>query len=405
MYEYLRKFRKHFPNRKFFQLIDKVYEMKNLREAWKKVKSNKGCAGIDKQSISDFQKQSEMFLSEIQRAVKNETYEPCPTLRKFIPKGENKVRPLGIPTVKDRILQQATKNVMEQIFEMKFLDCSYGYRPGRNAQQAVKEIKNCIEQGYIWVIDADVQKFFDSVDHELLMSFIAEEISDGKVLNLIESWLKAGVMNQGKHEETMVGTPQGGVISPLLANIYLHEMDEQITKIDSIRLVRYADDFVILCRTKEQAEKAMKRVINMLNKLKLQLNKTKTKIVNVNRESFEFLGFKLKRACGKVFITPKKDAIKKFKETIRIITWRNQPAKPEEVAGRLNSVIRGWGNYYKIGNIKRIFERLDCWIRTRMRTFIEKKKSCYAKARIPNRVLKSEYKLASLMTLIIPHSL
>jgi len=405
MFEYLRKFREHFPGRKFFQLIDKVYEMKNLKEAWKKVKSNKGCAGIDKQSISDFQKQSEMHLKEIQRAVKNGMYEPMPTLRRLIPKGDNKVRALGIPTVKDRILQQATKNVIEQIFEMKFLDCSYGYRPNKSAHQAVEQIKKYVEQGYIWVIDADVEKFFDSVDHKLLMGFVAKEISDGKVLNLIESWLKAGVMNEGKREETVVGTPQGGTVSPLLANIYLHEMDIEITKIDSVRLVRYADDFVILCKTKEDAERTMKQVKEILTGLKLRLNKAKTKIVNVNRESFEFLGFKLKRAGGKVFVIPKRKSIEKFKEAIRRVTWRRQPVKPEEMIGRLNSVIRGWGNYFKIGNVKRLFERLDGWIRTRVRTFIERKKSEYAKARISNYVLKSGYKLTSLMTLIKPHSL
>ena len=405
MFEYLRKFREHFPGRKFFQLIDKVYEMKNLKEAWKKVKSNKGCAGIDKQSISDFQKQSEMHLKEIQRAVKNGMYEPMPTLRRLIPKGDNKVRALGIPTVKDRILQQATKNVIEQIFEMKFLDCSYGYRPNKSAHQAVEQIKKYVEQGYIWVIDADVEKFFDSVDHKLLMGFVAKEISDGKVLNLIESWLKAGVMNEGKREETVVGTPQGGTVSPLLANIYLHEMDIEITKIDSVRLVRYADDFVILCKTKEDAERTMKQVKEILTGLKLRLNKAKTKIVNLNRESFEFLGFKLKRAGGKVFVIPKRKSIEKFKEAIRRVTWRRQPVKPEEMIGRLNSVIRGWGNYFKIGNVKRLFERLDGWIRTRVRTFIERKKSEYAKARISNYVLKSGYKLTSLMTLIKPHSL
>jgi len=405
MFEYLRKFREHFPNRKFFQVIDKIYEMRNLNDAWKKVKSNKGCAGIDKQSIADFQKQSEMHLKEIQRAVKNGMYEPMPTLRRLIPKGDNKFRPLGIPTVKDRILQQATKNVIEQIFEMKFIDCSYGYRPNKSAQQAVKQIKNYIDQGYIWVIDADVEKFFDSVDHKLLMGFVAEEISDGKVLSLVESWLKAGVMNKGKQEETPVGTPQGGVISPLLANIYLHEMDKQVFNIDRIQLVRYADDFVILCKTKEDAERTMKQVKEILTGLKLRLNKTKTKIVNVNRESFEFLGFKLKRACGKVFVTPRKKTIDKFKQAIRRVTWRKQPAKLEEMIGRLNSVIRGWGNYFKIGNVKTMFCRLDQWIRTRVRTFIEKKKSEYAKVRIPNYVLKSEYKLASLITLIKPHSL
>jgi RNA-directed DNA polymerase len=405
MYEYLRKFRKHFPNRKFFQLVDKIYEMKNLQEAWRKVKSNSGCAGIDKQTISEFQKQSERYLNEIQRKVKNGTYNPMPTLRKFIPKGKNKVRPLGIPTVKDRVLQQATKNVIEQIFEMKFLDCSYGYRPNRNAQQAVKQIKNYMNHGYKWVIDADVEKFFDSVDHQILMSFVADEISDSKVLNLIESWLKAGVMNQGKKEETPVGTPQGGVVSPLLANIYLHAMDKQIVKIDRVRLVRYADDFVILCKTENDAERTMKQVKEILTGLKLRLNKTKTKIANVNLDSFEFLGFKLERAFGKVFVTPGWKAIKKFKESIRRVTWRKQPVKPEYMIGRLNNIMRGWGNYFKIGNVKELFGILDGWIRTRVRTYIEKRKSKLARTRISNYVLKTEYHLTSLISLLKPHFL
>jgi len=405
MFEYLKKFREHFPGRKFFQLIDKIYDVDNLKDAWKKVKSNKGCAGIDKQSINDFKKQSEQHLREIQRAVKNGMYKATPVLRKFIPKGKNQFRALGIPTVKDRILQQATKNVIELIFEMKFLECSYGYRPNKSAHQAVEQIKKYVDQGYTWAIDADVEKFFDSVDHKLMMSFVAKEISDGKVLNLIETWLKAGVMSKGEIEETTVGTPQGGVISPLLANIYLHEMDEQVTSLYGVRMVRYADDVVILCKTKGKAERTMKRVEEILTGLKLQLNKKKTKIVHVNRERFGFLGFNFKRAGGKLLVTPKEETVEKFKDTVRAVTNRKQPIKPKEMIGRLNSIIRGWGNYFKIGNVKSKFERLDQWIRTRIRTFIEKKISRYARIRIPKHVLKTEYKLASLRTLIKPHSL
>ena len=405
MFEYLRKFREHFPGRKFFQLIDKIYDMDNLKESWKKVKSNKGCAGIDKQSIRDFQKHKEQYLREIQRSVKNGNYKAMPVLRKLIPKGDKQVRKLGIPSVKDRILQQATKNVIEQIFEMKFLECSFGYRPKRSAHQAIGQIKKYAQQGYTWVIDADVERFFDSVNHTLLMNFVADEISDGKVLNLIETWLKAGVMNEGKIEETREGTPQGGVVSPLLANIYLHEMDRQVSAMDDVRLVRYADDLVILCKTKEVAERTMKQVEAILVGLKLRLNKTKTKLVNANRESFELLGFKLKMGQGKLLITPRRVAIEKFKEAVRTLTRRRQPLTAKDMIGRLNNTIRGWGNYYKIGNVKKKFRTLDKWIRTRVRTFIEKKKSEYAKVRIPNYVLESEYKLASLITLIKPHSL
>jgi len=405
MFEYLRKYREHFPERKFFQLIDKIYDMDNLRDAWKQVKSNKGCAGIDKQSVTDFQKQSEQYLREIQRAVKNGTYKATPVLRKFIPKREGKLRPLGIPTVKDRVLQQATKNVIEQIFEMKFLSCSYGYRPDKSAHQAVNQIRKYVQQGYTWVIDADVERFFDSVDHKLMMTFVAEEISDGKVLGLIKSWLKAGVMNKGEIEETTIGTPQGGVISPLLANIYLHEMDEQVTKIYGVRMVRYADDFVILCKTREKAERTLKQVEKMLAGLKLQLNKKKTKIVYVNMESFGFLGFKFKRAGGKVFVTPKDESVERFKDAVRVVTNRRWSVKTNALMGKLNSVIRGWGNYFKIGDVKKLFTKLDKWIRTRVRTFIEKKKSEYAKRRISKYVLKTRYHLTSLMTLIKPHSL
>jgi len=399
-FEYLKKFREHFPERKFFQLIDKIHNMNNLKDAWESVKANKGCAGIDKQSINDFQKQSEQYLREIQRAVKNGMYKAMPVLRKFILKGDGKLRPLGIPTVKDRILQQATKNVIEPIFEMKFLDCSYGYRPNKSAHQAVEQIKKYVEQGYTWVIDADIEKFFDSLDHKLMMSFVAKEISDGKVLNLIESWLKAGVMNEGEKEETTEGTPQGGVASPLLANIYLHEMDKQVTRLYGVRMVRYADDFVILCKTKEKAERTMERVEEILTGLKLRLNKNKTKIVNVRRESFGFLGFEFKRGGGKLFVTPGKKAIRKLKDSVRATTNRRQPVKSKEMIGRLNSVIRGWGNYFKIGNVKWLFKNLDKWIRTRVRTFIEKRKSGFARIRISKYVLKSEYHLTSLMTLV-----
>ena len=405
MFEYLRRFREHFPGRKFFQLIDKIYDMDNLKDAWKKVKSNKGCAGVDKQSIKDFQKQNKHYLREIQRAIKNGVYKATPVLRKFIPKGDGRFRPLGIPTVKDRILQQAVKNVIEPIFEMKFLDCSYGYRPDKSAHLAVELIKEFIKQGYTWVIDADVEKFFDSVDHELMMSFVAEEISDGKVLGLIESWLKAGIMNQGEVEETVEGTPQGGVVSPLLANIYLHEMDKRIYQKEDVRLVRYADDIVILCKSKEIAERTMKQLKMILLELNLQLNHTKTKIVDVVAEDFEFLGFVFKVIAGRMLISPSKKSVRRFKETVRLLTHRKTPVKPGIMVGRLNRAIRGWGNYFKIGNVKTMFCRLDQWIRTRVRTFIEKKKSRWATLRISNYVLQSKYKLTSLTSLIKPHSL
>jgi RNA-directed DNA polymerase len=405
MFEYLKRFRENFPNRKFFRLIDKVYDLKNLETAWKTVKTNNGCAGVDKQCIGDFTKQKGMYLSEIQRAIKNEKYNATPVLRKYIPKTDGKLRPLGIPTVKDRVIQQATKNVLEPIFEMKFKECSYGYRPDKSAHQAIHKISEHLSQGFTWVIDADIKGFFDSVDHRMLMSFVAEEISDGKVLNLIELWLTAGMMSEGKLAETTVGTPQGGVISPLLANIYLHKFDEVISSQVNARIVRYADDFVVMCRSKWMAQQVMRTVKGVLAMLKLELNTEKTEIVNSDKEEFEFLGFKFRNVRGKRRVEPKHGSIQKFKETVKQATRRNQPIKTEVMTGKLNYKIRGWGNYFKIGDVKVLYKELDVWIRMRVRSFIEKKKSCYAHQRISNNILQAKYKLASLTTLLETHSL
>jgi len=399
MFEYLKKFKQNFPERKFFQLIDKVYDQNNLVASFEKVKSNKGCAGVDKESIYDFELRKEMYFGEIERNLRNGSYTPSPVLRRYIPKDNGKQRHLGIPTVKDRVIQQAAKNVLEQIFEYKFKDCSYGFRPDRNAHQAINQIIAYLKEGYTWVIDADIKTFFDKVDHEILMKLVAKEISDGKVLNLIEGWLKTGVMNENKIEATTEGTPQGGVISPLLANIYLHELDEAIANIPSIRMVRYADDFVIMCKTKWMTKSVMEVLRNIMTQLKLELNEEKTKILDAKQETFEFLGFIFNLVNGTVFLKPKAKSLKKFKDKVKTVTNRRRPLKPEEMIGRLNSVIRGWGNYFKIGHVKEIYDSLDVWIRMRCRMFIEKKKSRYSHIRIPNHILKAEYKLASLRTL------
>lgn len=405
MFEYLKRYRNRFPDRKFYLLIDKVYDFVNLEDAWKKVKVNKGCAGIDEETLHQFSLRRNLYFMEIQRKIKQQRYKATPVLRKLIPKDKNKFRPLGIPTVKDRVLQQSTKNVLEPIFEMKFKDCSYGFRPNKSAHQAIEKIKEHLNDGFRWVIDADIKGFFDNVDHKTLMKLVNKEVSDGKVLGLIEQWLKAGVMVEGKLEKTEVGTPQGGVISPLLANIYLHELDEELSSMVNARVVRYADDFVILTKTKWMAKRVMKAVNKIVTKLKLELNKEKTRIVNTKQDSFEFLGFVFKYVNNRLRFKPRQKSIEKFKKKVRQVTRRKNPMNTKGIVGRINMTIKGWGNYFKIGEVRFLYKQLDTWIRMRIRCHIEKRISRYSHQRIPNYVLKSEYKLASLNTLIKPRSL
>jgi RNA-directed DNA polymerase len=228
--------------RKVHSLIDKVWNWKNLNEAWKKVKKNKGVAGIDKVTIDEFERNLEQNLNEIQRLLRQDKYEPTPVNRIYIPKSDGKQRPLGIPIVRDRVVQQALKNVIEPIFEAEFLDSSFGYRAGRSAKQAIEQIEAVRDEGHEWVLDADIKAFFDTVNHEILMDAVAERISDGRVLRLIRAFLKADIMEQGLGlRENVIGTPQGGVISPLLANIYLHYFDERMAEL-GYEVVRYADD-------------------------------------------------------------------------------------------------------------------------------------------------------------------
>lgn len=404
MFEYLKDFKYRYPNRKLYSLIDKVYDSDNLEASWEHVKANKGCAGIDKVSICEFLKQKQLYLKELSRAVKQGRYFATPVLRKYIPKADGRMRPLGIPTVKDRVLQQAARNVIEGIFEMKFLDCSYGFRPERSAHQAIAVIEQSLREGNCYVLDADIKSFFDSVNHERLIDLIAEGVGDSRFLDLIRQWLCCGVMEDGKVSATSDGTPQGGVISPLLANIYLHELDRVISKIPGLTLVRYADDFVILCNCKWRAQYALEQVKQVLATLYLELHPEKTRIVNASEETFEFLGFQFGVKRGHLRKDPRARSVRKFKESVIQLTRRNQPIDPKEMVGRLNLTIRGWGHYFKIGNVQTLFAGLDVWIRMRTRSFIEKRKSRFSHERIPNHALQAEYKLASLTTLL-PRSL
>jgi|PersoiStandDraft_1058852.scaffolds.fasta_scaffold22541_1 RNA-directed DNA polymerase len=356
---------------KAFALIHKVWDQKNLEKAWKRVKANKGSAGIDRITIEQFEQNLQQNLAEIQRLLKEKRYEPSPVLRVLIPKDNGKVRKLGIPTVRDRVVQQALKNVLEPIFEEIFLPQSHGYRPNTNAHAAVRKGEAYLERGYHWTVDADIEGFFDHVDHQIMMDLVCEKIADGRVLSLIESFLKSGIMNDGIFEESIEGTPQGGNLSPLLSNIYLNHFDRRMGDYGYL-LLRYADDIVIFCKFESDAQDALKRAKEILEgELKLKLSPEKTKIIHARKKGVEFLGFHFNGRWRR----PKDKAKKKFKEEIKRRTRRQQPVSIETVIRFLNPVIRGWGNYFKGCTVKKLFGELDGYIRGRLRSFKAKRRT------------------------------
>lgn len=284
--------------KKVHSLIDKVYQPTNLRMAWDMVKANKGSGGIDNVGIIDLDKVADEELLKLHNELKNDTYKPMPVRRVYIPKRNkpNEKRPLGIPSIRDRICQQALKNRLEPIFEPEFSDCSYGYRPRRSAHQAMRKIYREIMSGQEWVVDADLRDFFGNVGHETLLDMIAEKVSDSRVLKLTRSMLKAGYMDQGKKYPTSQGTPQGGVASPLFSNIYLNPFDHKMVEKGHL-LTRFADDWVILCKTRREATQALRDAKEILETLGLTLHPEKTRITHISK-GFEFLGYKVKQGQG-----------------------------------------------------------------------------------------------------------
>jgi len=373
---------------KWYSLIDKVYSLPNLLESWYEVKANKGAGGVDKESIEEFEGNLNQNLKELHRLLKERRYIPSPVRGVLIPKSSSgDLRPLGIPTVRDRVVQQAIKRIIEPIFERKFKDVSYGYRPERGAREAIQKCKEYIASGYRWVVDADIASFFDTVDHKLLMKALNEEIADGTLLDLIERFLKSGVMKDGRLKATHEGVPQGGVISPLLANIYLHCFDSVMVE-RGYRLVRYCDDFVIFTKLRRKAERALQVTREILeDKLKLKLHPQKARIAHAFFDGFEFLGCLFKSG----YIRPKDKSIESFKDKVRHVTRRQQPKKLDMIIERLNPVVRGWGNYFRYGNVNKLYQRLDEWMRMRLRSFLEKKRAVtHQNKRIGNWQLKSQ---------------
>jgi RNA-directed DNA polymerase len=370
--------------RRFHQLYDKVYRKDILYDSWNIVKQNKGCAGVDEMKISDvILYGQDKYLQELHELLLDtHKYHPRKIKRVYIPKADGKQRPLGIPAVKDRIVQTATKTLLEPIFEADFLDCSYGFRPNRSAHQAVEEIRVWTNNGLRFVLDADIKGYFDNINHETLLELVAQRISDKKILKLIRKWLKCGVVGE---LDNKVGTPQGGVISPLLANIYLHELDKFWLGQTRIRgkLIRYADDFVILFATKEEAELGLKLVKSQLMRLGLELNEKKSKIVDLKqgKEGFDFLGFHIHRVKSRKYKKhftqrwPSVTAMKRIRQKIREkINHRSiSNLSIEEVVKLINPTLRGWMNYFRYGNSGRKFAQIDSYVQERLNIWFRKK--------------------------------
>jgi len=366
--------------RRFHALYDRICRGDVLAEAWRRVKGNRGAAGIDGETLSMIEQWGEReFLEDVQQRLRTGEYVPQPVRRHYIPKPDGTQRPLGIPTVRDRVVQAATKLVIEPIFEADFKDSSYGFRPKRNATGALETIRLFGGRNYRYVVDGDIRKYFDEISHEKLLKLVERRISDRRVLKLLRQWLKAGVMEEGVARGTDLGSPQGGVISPLLANIYLDVLDsiwERRCRHLGI-LVRYADDFVVLCRTRADAEESLRRVGTILDRLSLTLHPDKTRIVELGlgKQGFVFLGCYLRVVLSHfkrreyLFRWPSMRAMNRIRARIRALTSRRRWAGMKdirEVIRIINPILQGWGNYFRTGNASIKFEQIDSFVRHRL---------------------------------------
>jgi group II intron reverse transcriptase/maturase len=370
---------------RFYSLYDKTYRMDILEEAYRRAKANGGAAGCDGETFQDVESKGRAeYLAELQEELKSEKYKPKPVLRVYIPKANGKMRPLGIPTVRDRIVQTAFLMVLEPIFEADFTDSSYGFRPKRSAHGAIKEIHKYLNWGCEEIYDVDLEKYFDTVEHWKLMKLLARRISDGKILHVIKQFLSCGYIEDDQHKQNKRGTPQGGVISPLLANIYLNPVDKAFEsralgniKEGSIHLVRYADDMVILAQ--KNLGKGIKLLEHYVERLGLSINNEKSRKLNFKEDrKLEFLGFEFfrteDRKTGKrvILVSPSPKSQKKCREKIRKLINHKNPVRVKEQVSRVNQYLEGWTNYFRHGNSSEAFKAINYYVNKRVRKLIQR---------------------------------
>ena len=402
---------------KVHSLVDKVYSRQNLMLAWEHVRANQGAGGTDGITIEAFEANLDANLERLHQELRDGTYQPQPVRRLEIPKRgtPGKTRPLGIPSVFDRVCQQAMVNRLEPIFEKVFDPSSFGYRKGRKTADALGKIWREVEAGNEWIVDADLKDYFGSVDHEKLMALIGKQIADSRVLKLIQQTLTAGYEEKGQRYETPRGTPQGGVISPMFSNILLTPFDKEMRR-QGYQLTRWADDWVVTCRTRAEAEHALARAERILEELGVRLNREKTRIVHV-AHGFEFLGFKIKRGKRQfklsrdriksklnrqdLYAIPTQKSVDRFKDQIRNLTQRRVPLGTSEVIDTINPIIRGWGNYFCRSHVRKLFHQLDGWIVRRLWSHRAKRWRNAGWKDYPTKRLRgAEFKLICLVSLI-----
>jgi RNA-directed DNA polymerase len=351
---------------KWFSLMDKVWAKRTLEAAWERVRRNGGSAGVDRQSIDAFAAQAERYLEELQAALRAGTYRPEAVRRVWIPKpGQAERRPLGIPTVKDRVVQTALKLVLEPIWEAEFAEQSYGFRPGRGCKDALRRVQELLNGGSTWVVDVDIQGYFDSLPHGRLIAEVERRVADRGVLRLLEAYLHQGVLDGLEQWQPDQGTPQGAVISPLLANLYLDPLDHELAE-QGHQSVRYADDLVVLCRTEQEAEAVLQKLREWTVSRGLTLHPEKTRLVDATEPGgFDFLGYHFER--GRRW--PSKRSERQLREKVRAKTRRMASGSLDQIVGELNPVVRGWYEYFKQSHTT-TWQPLDSWIRMRLRSIL-----------------------------------